>query len=359
MRGHSPHLSGDRMIDAETVKSNLKRRERLSLIIIVVLIILIAIFYVLFLLIGAASYSIDQIIDVFFGRASWGPTYVVREIRMPRELCAIIVGSGLSTAGVAMQAMFKNPMASPSILGLSSGASFGACLALAFGIGSSLSGYPVPIMAFTFCLITMVLVYSLATTRTGTPTTLLLLSGIAVGALFNGLSSFIQYLVEPDVLQGIVFWTMGSFSRCFWTQVFYGVPVIVVGIVMISMCSKELNLIALGEEQARSLGVNINRLRFMLLIGTSLAVGGSVAISGVIGFVGLIIPHVCRALCGPNHRILIPMCILVGGLFLLTMDTIAKSVMAPQELPVGILTSLLGAPFFIYIMRKRKNEIWG
>lgn len=346
-------------MDEDTIVSNLEKKEKRSILVMVILVIAIGVSFVLCLMIGAASYSLEQIIDVFYGRGEWGPTYVIRQIRIPREICTLVVGAGLSVSGMAMQAMFRNPMASPSILGLSSGASFGACLALAFGIGSIFGGYPVPIMAFIFCFITMFLVYGLATTRYGTPTTLLLLSGIAVSALFSGMTSLIQYLVEPDVLQGIVFWTMGSFSRCLWSQAEMGCPIIIIGMIMIALCHKELNLISLGEEQAKSLGVNIRRTRFLLLTGTSLAVGGSVAMCGVIGFVGLIIPHICRALCGPNHKVLIPMCIFGGAIFLLLMDTIAKSIISPQELPVGVLTSLLGAPFFIYIMRKRKNEFWG
>ena len=346
-------------MDDKLLIANLEKKEKRSIFIALILALVLAVSFVLCLLAGAASYTVDQIIDVFYGRASWGPTYVVREIRIPREICAICVGIGLSISGMAMQAMFRNPMASPSILGLSSGASFGACLALAFGVGSIFGGYPVPIMSFIFCFITMFLVYGLATTRFGTPIVLLLLSGIAVSAFFSGLTSFIQYLVEPDVLQGIVFWTMGGFSRCFWNQVYMGCPIILLGVLLIIMCYRELNLISLGEEQARSLGVNIRRTRFMLLIGTSLAVGGGVAISGTIGFVGLIIPHICRALCGPNHKYMIPVCIIFGGLFMLLMDTIAKTVMSPLELPVGVLTALLGAPFFIYIMRKKKSEFWG
>lgn len=346
-------------MDDTTLLSNIEKKERRTIWVVLVLIIAILVAFVLCLLAGAASYSVEQIIDVLLKKGEWGPTYVIKEIRIPREICALVVGAGLSVAGMAMQAMFRNPMASPSVLGLSSGASFGACLALAFGVGSFLGGYPVPMMAFIFCFLTMFLVYGLATTRFGTPTTLLLLSGIAVSALFSGMTSLIQYLVEPDVLQGIVFWTMGSFNRCLWSQVIMGCPIIILGIILIALCHKELNLISLGEEQAKSLGVNIRRTRFMLLTGTSLAVGGSVAICGVIGFVGLIIPHVCRALCGPNHKNLTPVCILSGALFMLIMDTMAKSIISPQELPVGVLTSLLGAPFFIYIMRKKKNEFWG
>jgi iron complex transport system permease protein len=278
---------------------------------------------------------------------------------MPRTACAAVVGAGLSIAGMAMQAMFKNPMASPSILGLSSGASFGACLVLAFGVGGFIGTYAVPTMAFIFCFITMFLVYGLATTKYGVPTVLLLLSGVAVGAFFSGLTSFIQYIVNSDTLSGIVYWTMGSFGRCGWDSFQIALVTIGAGAGLILFCAKELNLISLGEEQATTLGVNIRRVRWTLLIGTSLAVGGSVAICGVIGFVGLIIPHVFRSVGGPNHYTLAPLCILGGGIFMMVMDVTSKTIMSAGEIPVGVLTALLGAPFFIYIMRKHKNDIWG
>lgn len=347
------------MADKTDLENSLDRKNRRSIAIILLLVIVLGATYFLCLLRGSASYSAAEMIRSMTGGGTWGSRYILYNIRMPREICAAVVGAGLAVAGMAMQAMFRNPMASPSVLGLSSGASFGASLSIAFGLGGIFGSYATPAMAFIFCFITMALVYGLSVTRFGTPAVLLLLSGVAVGALFSGLTSFIQYIVEPDVLQGVVYWTMGSFSRCQWNEVWICLPIVTAGVLMITCCHKELNLISLGEEQAEALGVNIRRTRILLLIGTSLCVGGSVAVAGVIGFVGLMIPHVCRALCGPNHNRLIPMCILVGAIFLLIMDTLAKSVLDANEMPVGILTSLLGAPFFIYIMRKRRNELWG
>ncbi len=339
-------------------KDLLKKNER-SQWAILALILGVVLTFVLCMFIGPSSLTWSDILNSLQGKGTWTSDYILYNIRIPRSACVAFVGAGLSIAGMAMQAMFKNPMASPSVLGLSSGASFGASLAIAFGIGGFLGSFTVPVMAFIFCFITMFLVYSLAVTRYGTPITLLLLSGVAVGAFFSGLTSLVQYLVEPDILQGVVYWTMGSFNRCTWDSLKLGAVVIGAGIVMICLCLKELNLISLGEEQAESLGVNIRKTRILLLIGTSLTVGGCVAISGAIGFVGLIIPHICRALCGPNHIYLAPMCILSGAIFLMIMDLIAKSITITGELPIGILTSLLGAPFFVYIMRKKKNEIWG
>lgn len=316
--------------------------------------------YIACLFLGTVGLSFGDVIDVFRGRASWSDEYIVETLRMPRVACAAIVGAGLSIAGMAMQALFRNPMASPSVLGLSSGASFGACLALGLGIGGFMGTFGVSAMAFIFCFITILLVYGLASTRHGVPTVLLLLSGIAVGTLFSGLSALIQYFVDKDALANIVYWTMGSFGKCTWTSVWIALVTVGAGVFIIAYCSRELNLLSLGEEQARSLGINLRRTRTAILVGTALAVGGSVAISGVIGFVGLIIPHICRAVMGPNHVYLWPVCCLAGALFLMIMDLASRLVaMSTGSIPVGILTSLIGAPFFIYIMRKKKDELWG
>lgn len=326
---------------------------------IVLLVVALAVTYVACLFVGQSSMTAKDVIDTLLGGGSWGDHYNVFVLRMPRIACAAIVGAGLSVAGMAMQAMFKNPMASPSILGLSSGASFGASLAIAFGFGAFAGSFSIPIMAFVFCFLTLLMVYGLAVTRYGTPVTLLLLSGVAVGAFFGGMTSFIQYVVEPDILQGVVYWTMGSFNRCHWDSLWIVLIVVGIGVAMICTRLRELNLISLGEDQAQTLGVNVKRTRIILLIGTSLAVGGSVAVSGTIGFVGLIIPHICRAIGGPNHKFMAPLCILAGAVFMMIMDAVSNSISFTGVLPVGILTSLLGAPFFVYIMRKRKNEIWG
>ncbi len=341
------------------LQEDIARLESRALWAILILVFLLLITYFCCLFIGQSSMTYRDVIEVLLGGGTWGQHYNVFTLRMPRVACAAIVGAGLAAAGMAMQAMFKNPMASPSILGLSSGASFGASLAIAFGFGAFAGSFSIPIMAFVFCFLTLILVYGLAVTRYGTPVTLLLLSGVAVGAFFSGMTSFIQYVVEPDILQGVVYWTMGSFNRCHWDSFWIALIVVGAGIALICTCIRELNLISLGEEQAKALGVNIRRTRILLLLGTSLAVGGSVAVSGVIGFVGLIIPHVCRAVCGPNHKFLAPMCILGGAVFMMVMDAISNSITFTGVLPVGILTSMLGAPFFIYIMRKKKNEIWG
>ena len=212
-------------------------------------------------------------------------------------------------------------------------------------------------MAFIFCFITMGAVYMLARTKYGVASTTLLLAGVAIGAFFNGLVSLLQYVVNEDVLSSIVYWTMGSFNNCGWQSFQLVIIPVLLGLFLMILHIRELNLISAGEEQAANMGVNVKRLRIILIIATSLAVGGSVAISGVIGFVGLIVPHIFRMIVGPNHALLMPLCIFGGGIFMIAMDTIAKSAFS-LALPVGVLTALIGAPFFIYVMRTRKKEIW-
>ena len=316
--------------------------------------------YIFCLFLGSVGIGFFDVIDVFMGKGDWGNTYIIKELRMPRVACAALVGAGLSVAGMAMQAMFRNPMASPSVLGLSSGAAFGASLAMGLGVGGFMGKFSLSFMAFVFCFITIATVYLLAYSKHGVPIVLLLLSGIAVGTFFNGLTSVLQYGVDKDSLADIVYWTMGSFGRAEWVSVELGLLIIGAGVLMIVLCSKEMNIISMGEEQAKSLGVNVNVTRYMLLVGTALTVGGSVSISGTISFVGLIIPHICRALCGPEHQRLWVLCILVGAIFMMVMDLCCRLIStATGSFPVGALTALVGAPFFIYIMKKRKNELWG
>jgi len=348
-------------VDTEDFIERVSDRRRKLLILVVLLSCILALMYFLSMFLGAVNVNYRDVIDVWFGNGTWAHTYIIETIRMPRVACAAVVGAGLSVAGMAMQSLFRNPMAAPSVLGLSSGAAFGAALAMGLGVGGFAGMFSVPLMAFVFCFITVFLVYSLAYTRFGVPTVLLLLSGIAVGTFFGGLTSMIQYLVDRDALANIIYWTMGSFGRCDWTSFKISLVTVGLGVGIIVACSRELNLISMGEEQAKTLGINIKVVRWALLIGTALCVGGSVAISGVIGFVGLIIPHVCRALIGPNHVYLWPICVLTGAIFLVTMDLISRTIFAASigSLPVGVLTALVGAPFFVYVMRKKRNELWG
>lgn len=339
--------------------SRVRGRIRYGTLLLILAALLVPVYFAC-LFLGSVSISAGDVIDAWLGRASWADTYIVTELRMPRALCAAVVGAGLSMAGLAMQALFRNPMASPSVLGISSGASFGACLTLGFGFGGALGLYSTSVMAFVMCFATLALVYMLAYTRHGVPAVLLLLSGVAVGTFFSGFSSLLQYLVDDkDALANIVYWTMGSFGKCDWASVKVSLVTVGIGAGLIAYFSRELNLLSMGEDQARALGADVRRVRIAVLIGTALCVGGSVAISGIIAFVGLIVPHVCRALVGPDHTRLWPVTVLAGAMFLMLMDLVCRTAMAPSTLPIGVLTSMIGAPFFIYIMRKKRDELWG
>jgi len=335
-----------------------KKKRRISAIVVTIAVMGLFLTFVLTLMVGDIHLSVSEIFSILFGNTdSDRNRYVIIESRLPRLLCCILVGAALSTSGLVMQSLFKNPMASPSVLGISSGAAFGAALAMAFGVGGFMGSLMLPGMAFIFCFITMFLVYMLARTKYGVAKTTLLLSGIAMGAFFSGLISVLQYIVDTDVLARIVYWTMGSFKDAGWHSLQIVLIPIIIGLLIVILNVRELNLISSGEEQAANMGVNVKRVRITMMIATSLMVGGSVAISGVIGFVGLIVPHIFRAIVGPNHAILIPLCIFGGGIFMIAMDTIAKAAFA-IPFPVGVLTALIGAPFFIYIMRTRKREMW-
>lgn len=339
-------------------KYHASQKKRAAVVVLTTAVVLVISFLGM-MVIGNYKVNVAEVFDIIFnGGGSAQTRQIIMDIRLPRILCCCLVGAALSVSGLAMQSLFKNPMASPSILGISSGASFGASIAISFGIGGAVFGiYGTPAMAFLFCFITMGAVYLLARTKYGVATTTLLLAGVAVGAFFNGLVSLVQYIADEDTLASIVYWTMGSFNKCGWNSLQLAIIPIAVGLLLIFLQTRELNLISAGEEQAANMGVNVRLSHIVIIIGTSLCVGGAVSISGTIGFVGLIVPHIFRMLVGPNHKLLIPLCILGGATFMMVMDTIAKAAFS-FSMPVGILTALLGAPFFIYIMKTRKKDIW-
>jgi iron complex transport system permease protein len=307
--------------------------------------------------IGVYQIPFDQVIKILLGGGSGSERHVVMNLRLPRVLLAAIVGASLAVAGATMQGLFRNPMASPSIIGISAGAAFGASLAIVLGISIIEGALAIPVMAFAFSFITLFLVYAVSRNRNGyVPVETLLLAGIAIGALFSALVSALQYF-SGEKLSGVVFWLMGGLNNAKWEQVGITLPAVVLGCAVIMMLSRDLNAMMVGEEQAGNLGINVNQVRIILLLASSLVTAMAVSFSGIIGFVGLIIPHVVRILVGPDHRILLPASILGGALFMIWTDTVARVVIAPAELPVGIITSLLGAPFFIYLLMSRKKSM--
>jgi len=290
------------------------------------------------------------------GNHTWSEAeaIIIFQIRLPRTFMALLVGSGLAVAGVAMQALFKNPLADPYVLGASSGAGFGAALIISLGVVSAIF---VPLAAFAGAIIASFTVYALSMIGPRSSVSLLLLSGIALSTFFSALISYLMFVAGSN-LQELVFWLMGGFWASTWQYVEITFPVILVGTVILYAYARDLNLMLSGEESAQHLGVAVENLKRVLLVTVSFIVGVAVAFCGIIGFVGLIVPHVVRTFTGPDHKALIPASALFGGILLIWADIIARSAIPGTEVPVGIITALLGAPFFMYLVRSKRKNIF-
>ncbi len=281
--------------------------------------------------------------------------FVIMDVRLPRVLCAALVGAGLAVAGVVYQGILLNPLADPYTLGISSGAAFGASLALLFDI-LFISHLSVPLFAFAGALITLVIVLKLSSFDGQMSANTLILAGVIVGAILAAGISLMKYIAE-DQVSVIVFWLMGSFASRTWMDVSSMLLAVAIGMVIIVYYGRDLNILALGGRSAASLGVETVKVRRILLITASLMAAVCVSVSGIIGFVGLIVPHLMRYLVGPDNRQLAVVSAFAGAILLLVADTISR-VALPVEVPVGVLTALLGGPFFCYIFRRRQHGGW-
>lgn len=280
---------------------------------------------------------------------------ILLQIRAPRVLLAAAVGSSLAVAGAVFQGLFRNPMADPYVIGISSGAALGAVFAMLGGYSFAVGGFgAVPLFAFAGGIITIVLVYSMARIGRVVPVMTLLLAGIAVSAFLSALVSLLTYFAG-EKLHMVVFWLMGGLGGATWYQVRVMMPYALIGYICVSIFSRDLNALLLGEETAGHLGVDTEKVKKILLTGASLLVAAAVSTSGIIGFVGLVVPHFVRLAAGPDHRFLIPASALLGASLLIATDTLARTIIAPTELPVGIITALIGAPMFVYLLKKRKK----
>ncbi len=282
---------------------------------------------------------------------AWAPRLLL-DLRLPRIALAIVTGAALSTAGASFQGTFRNPLAEPYLLGVSAGAALGATVAIVWKPLGSLGIYTLPILAFVGAMIAAFLVYRLATFGGRTQSASLLLSGVAVGSTLTAILSFLMVTTERD-LHTVVVWLMGGLTSATWTKVYITLPVVAVGFIYMMFLAKRMNLLLMGEERARELGVDSQRTRRNLMIAASLVTAAAVAFTGLIGFVGLMVPHIMRLIVGPDHRRLLPASALFGALLLLLADTVARTVLAPAEIPVGIITAAAGGPFFLYLLRRR------
>lgn len=312
-------------------------------------------------MIGPVFVPWREALAAVFGHGAGGEAFqavIVRQVRLPRVLLGFLVGFSLSLSGTVMQGLFHNPLASPYVLGVASGATAGAAGVIALGFGGPVA---LPVGAFLGGSVVVALVWRIARTRSGRTSPLgLILAGVALGTLFTALTSFLLFVTAGDRrLSEILFWTMGGLSRASWRYLGAMLPVAAAGAVVLQLVSRELNALALGDEGAFHLGVAPERLRRLLLgVGTLLA-STAVACAGTIGFVGLVTPHVMRLLLGPDHRVLVPAAALAGGIFLVWADALARVAMQPAELPLGIVTAFFGVPFFLYLLRTRLPEVPG
>ncbi|MDT8395197.1 MAG: iron ABC transporter permease [bacterium] len=297
-----------------------------------------------------------SLLDIFGGGPVPGKEYdIFCKIRLPRVLAAWLTGAGLAVAGMAFQALFRNPLATPFTLGVASGAALGAAMAIRFGVSVALLGISgISMAALSGAALSVLLVYGIsrALTRSGAmlTTATLLLAGVAVNFFFSSLNLFIQYLSDFTHTFRIIRWLMGGLEVAGFRSVFQMVPFVAAGIALVLISSRELDLLTTGEEIAASRGVSVAGVQRRLFFATSLLVGGVVAVCGPIGFVGIMVPHICRLMVGPGHRALIPATVLFGGIFLTVCDTFARTVIAPAEIPVGVITALLGGPFFLLLL---------
>jgi len=288
--------------------------------------------------------------------ATGAQSTIIWRLRFPRSILAFLVGGGLALCGGVYQAIFKNPMADPFILGISSGAAFGATVGILAKLSTSFMGMnSTSLLAFAGALLSIFFVYNIAKVGRQANTTSLLLCGTAVNQFLTALISIAMLLFSTE-MKKIYFWTLGSFSAKGWEHVFTVLPYVAVGLVLILIFSKELDIMVLGDETAVRFGVDVERNKRILFLITSLVMAACVSVSGIIGFVGLIAPHVVRIIAGPSHRKLLPLSFVLGGVVLCVCDTVARSVLE-AEVPVGIVTAIVGAPFFIYLLRARNTEV--
>ena len=290
------------------------------------------------------------------GHLSGSSDTIIWQIRLPRVLLAGLVGASLSLSGVAFQGIFRNPLADPYLLGVASGAGFGATLVLAFATSVPLLAWlGVPLVSFIFALLSVTLVILFAQQRGRVPLVSLILAGVVVGSSLTAATSFMMLLAREQAA-GVLAWLLGSFALSSWSKITSILPLILVAGSATMLSARALNLLQLGEAQAAQLGLSVERFKYTLIAVATLATAAAVSVSGIIGFVGLMVPHAVRLALGPDHRTLVPLSAVWGALFIVLADLFARTVIAPSELPVGVVTALVGGPFFLYLMRRETGS---
>ncbi|SEQ37048.1 iron complex transport system permease protein [Devosia sp. YR412] len=346
-------------------------RSNLGRLAIVVLAVLLLVMMVVSMTTGASGASAWSIIGSWFGVVPEHAEQALRDhaviynIRLPRMLLGTLVGAALAVSGLLMQGLFRNPLADPGLVGVSAGAGLGAVGIIVLGttmlapLTSLLGIYSLQIAAFVGGLITTFILYRVATRSGQTAIATMLLAGIAIAALAGAITGVLVYVATDSQLRDLTFWGLGSLSGANWTKMAASGPIIIASLIAAGFLAKGLNALTLGEATAAHLGVPVQRFKLMTIVAVAGATGASVAVSGGIGFVGIVVPHLLRLIIGPNHRYLLPATALLGASFLLMADAISRLIVAPAELPIGIITAAFGGPFFLWILlRKRAAFAW-
>jgi iron complex transport system permease protein len=301
---------------------------------------------------GPAKLSSTTLLDALTGSGDAGARAIVLELRLPRTLLAIIVGGGLAASGASFQALLRNPLAEPYVLGISGGAAVGAVAAVVTGLASATS-WGLPLAAFIGAISTVALVFWIAIrVGRGFDSRIMLLAGVVVGAFFNAVILLLLTYANPDDFRSAVLWMMGSLATASWTSAAVVALYILPMVAILVGLARGLNLVAMGDDAATYLGIRVDRMKAAAFVVASVIVAAAVAVCGVIGFIGLIVPHALRLIWGGDHRFLLPGCFLAGGAFLLLTDTAARTVAAPAELPIGVITALAGVPLFVFLLTR-------
>ncbi len=318
--------------------------------------LVLALALILSLAIGSVFLSPAQLWEALIGHGTRVPDAILWDIRLPRTVLVALTGMALSGSGAAYQGLFRNPLADPFLIGVASGAGLGAVIAMSIQWPYSFWGLmAVPITSFAAGLLTIFIVYSLARVGKTIPTTNLILAGVAFSSFATSLTSFLMIRSTGEVRRALG-WLLGGATQAGWTAVIAILPYLLIGLGILTFGGHALNLLQFGDEQAQQLGLNVTRAKTILLIAASMATAAAVAFSGIIGFIGLIVPHVMRLWFGADYRRLIPLSIIGGASALIFSDVIARIVIAPQEIPVGIVTALVGAPFFLWVLRRARHQ---
>ncbi|WP_257263493.1 iron ABC transporter permease [Endozoicomonas sp. ONNA2] len=342
-------------------------RNHQGALLLTALAILLPVVVVVSIGVGAVPVSAGDILTILFGLSdstiNSQSALIIESIRLPRTLLGLIVGGSLAVAGASMQGLFRNPLADPSIIGVSSGAALGAGMAIVLGgllfagAPSLIQSYSVSFLAFAGGVLSAWLVYQVGTTNNGTSVATMLLAGVAINALAGAGMGMLNYVADDTMLRSLTFWQMGSLGGATRDLVMICATVLIPVVLILGRYGLVLNALLLGESEARHLGINVQKVKLTLISLTALAVGVAVSVSGFIGFVGLVVPYLIRLAVGPDHRILLPASALLGGILLLVADMISRTIVAPAELPVGIVTALMGAPFFLSLLWQQRKRM--